>query len=135
MKRYPKLLKTVKTSKDPSSMVVTWTVNILDYPLSPLVCLLKHPLIDDDPDPQVTSVKCRYWGELQRRLWQNFASRYQGVLQCPQGCQGSTQHVQPAASPTQLSGSNRLGQKLCLNFLMKFLVEYHVLNWSMRKYC
>ena len=36
----------------------------------------------------------RYQGELQ------------GVLQCPQGCQGSTHHVQPAAAPTQLPGSN-----------------------------
>ena len=64
---------------------------------------------------------CIYQGELQ------------GVLQCPQGCQGSTHNVQPAAAPTQLPGSTKYGQKICLIFLMKFLVEYHVLNWSMRK--
>ena len=37
----------------------------------------------------------RYQEELQR------------VLRCPQGFQGSTHHVQPAAAPTQLQGSKR----------------------------
>ena len=36
----------------------------------------------------------RYQGELQ------------GVLQCPQGCQGSTHHLQPAAASTKLPESN-----------------------------
>ena len=63
-----------------------------------------------------------------------YQRKLQGVLQCPQGCQGFSHHVQPAAAPTQLPGSNEYGQKLCLIFLMKFLVEYHVLNWSTQKY-
>ena len=110
-------------------MVVPLEVNLLGHPLSPLVCVLKHNLFDNDPFFQVTSVNAaeeagpsRYQGQLQ------------GVLQCPQGCQGSTHHVQPEAALTQLPGRNRNGLKLCIVFLMKFLVEYHLLNWSMRKY-
>ena len=35
-----------------------------------------------------------------------YQGELQGVLQCPQGCPGSTHHVQPAAAPTQLPRSN-----------------------------
>ena len=36
-----------------------------------------------------------------------YQEELQGVLRCPQGFQGSTHHVQPAAAPTQLQGSKR----------------------------